>query len=271
MTERAANQRAAARQHDDFRDVTETAGQYVTNAQYSRHCNRYYWAGEFCVGKAVLEVACGAATGLGYLQRNSASVIGIDISEPVLAGARSYYGNRADLRVMDAHDLRFSANSFDVVIIFEALYYLQRPEKFVEECARVLRRHGKVLVCNANKDLYDFNRSPWSFEYHGVSELKSLFGRYGFTTEFWGGSRLSEATWLQRFLRPVKAFASKSNLIPKTMGGKRLLKRLIFGKLRPLPPEVLPLQVERESLDRLCPNEPARNHQVIYCVATLES
>src|SRR5690606_24234686 len=100
----------------------------------------------------VLEVACGAGTGIGYLQRNNARVIGIDISESVLAGGREHYGDRADLRVMDAHNLLFPADSFDVVIIFEAMYYLKNPDQFARECARVLRSGGKVLVCNANKD-----------------------------------------------------------------------------------------------------------------------
>jgi len=39
-----------------------------------------------------------------------------------------------------------------VIILFEAIYYIPDAEKFVEECARVLRLGGKVLIATANKD-----------------------------------------------------------------------------------------------------------------------
>jgi SAM-dependent methyltransferase len=257
--------------HTRFLEVTEIQGQLVTNEQYYRHCNRYYWAGDYCTGKDVLEAACGAAAGIGYLQRTGARMVGIDISEAILAGPRAYYGNCVDLRAMDAQNLQFPDSSFDVVIIFEALYYLRDPEEFVAECARVLRPQGQVLVCNANKDLYDFNRSPFSHEYHGVRELGDLFGCFGFSTQFWGGSRLGETTLRQKIVRPAKAVASKLGLIPKTMAGKRLLKRIVFGKLSPLPAEIEPHQVDREPLDPLPAGMAATGHKVIYCVATLNA
>ncbi len=253
----------------EFLEVTETSGQPVTQEQFERHCNRYYWAGDYCAGKDVLEVACGSAAGIGYLQSIGARVIGGDISEAVLAGPRQYYKDRVQLQVMDAQKLPLGDNSVDVVIIFEALYYLAKPEKFVAECARVLRPGGNVLVCNANKDLYDFNPSPYSHEYHGVLELRELFGNFGFATRFWGGSRLAATSLRQKLLRPVKALAAKSGLIPKTMAGKKLLKRIVFGQMKSMPPEIRPNEVSRESFDELDAQVPATAHKVIYCVATL--
>jgi SAM-dependent methyltransferase len=73
----------------------------------------------------------------------------------------------------------------DVIILFEAIYYLPSTERFVSECRRVLRYGGKVLIAIANKDLYDFNSSPYSYKYYGVVELKELFSKQGFTVEFY--------------------------------------------------------------------------------------
>ena len=52
---------------------------------------------------------------------------------------------------MDAQHLRFPDNSFDVVLLFEALYYLEDPVKFVSEAERVLRQRGVLNICTVNK------------------------------------------------------------------------------------------------------------------------
>ena len=43
---------------------------------------------------------------------------------------------------MDAHHLPFDGDSVDVVIMFDAIYWLQRPEQFISESKRVLRKDG---------------------------------------------------------------------------------------------------------------------------------
>ncbi len=52
---------------NDYVSVTEIAGDDVTQEQIDRLCNRYYWAGQYCAGKDVVETACGSGQGLGYL------------------------------------------------------------------------------------------------------------------------------------------------------------------------------------------------------------
>lgn len=78
------------------------------------------------------------------------------------------------MRQFDAQNMPHADNSMDVIIIFEAIYYLPSAERFVSECKRVLRDGGRVLVVTANKDLYDFNPSPHSYKYYGVIELKKF-------------------------------------------------------------------------------------------------
>ena len=254
----------------DFLEVTELAGEEVSQEQFMRVCTRYAWAASFSEGKDVLEVACGTGPGLGILQKRARSLVAGDISERILARAKGHYGTRVDLRVMDAQSLPFQEASLDVVIIFEALYYVPDVERFVKECRRVLRPGGVLLISNANKDLSDFNPSPHSHIYHGVVELRDLARRHDLVPELFGDIPVAEVSLRQRVLRPVKKFAVAFGLIPKSMAGKRLLKRLVFGTMTSFPAEIeeamLPARVQLARLDL---DQPDRRHKVILCAARI--
>ena len=253
----------------DFLSVTEMAGDEVTREQVERLCRRYYWAGDYCRGKDVLEAACGSGQGAGYLKSLARSYWAGDYSGEILRIARAYYGNRIGFFRFDAQEIPFGGRTLDVVILFEAIYYLPSADRFVAECRRVLRRGGKVLIVTANKDLYDFNPSPFCHVYYGVKELGELLLRHGFETEFFGDTAVDSLSWRQKVLRPVKKVLVDSALVPKSMEGKKFLKRIVFGSLLPMPAEI------REGMVSL--SEPARisahcsdvRHKVIYCVASL--
>lgn len=255
---------------NDYISVTEIAGDEVTQEQVDRLCNRYYWAGKYCSGKDVVEVACGTGQGLGYLSGITKSFEGGDYSDAILSIARRHYGERIALRQFDAQDMPFEDKSKDVIILFEAIYYIPDVEKFVSECKRILRPGGKVLIATANKDLYDFNPSPHSYRYYGVVELRDLFAGHGFTTEFYGDTPLDEVSILQRVLRPVKKFVVDFGLMPKSMAGKKLLKRIVFGGLVKMPAEITAETSQYIEPTRISSKRPDTEHKVIYCVATLE-
>ncbi len=254
----------------DYLAVTELSGDEVSQEQVDRLCNRYYWAGKYCAGKDVLEVACGTGQGLGYLSKLAESLSAGDCSEEILKVARAYYGDRISLRQFDAQDMPHADNSMDVIIIFEAIYYLPSAERFVNECRRVLRNGGRVLVVTANKDLYDFNPSPHSYKYYGVIELKDLFERHGFTVQFFGNTPVDDLSWRQKIFRPIKKFAVKSGLMPKSMDGKKFFKRLVFGRLVKMPAEIEEGMAPYIEPSELSSSEPDRKHKVIYCVAALQ-
>lgn len=253
----------------DFLAVTELAGDEVSVEQVERICRRYYWAGDYCKGKDVLEAACGTGQGLGYLASLARSLVAGDYSQPILEIARHHYGSRVDLRRFDAQNMPFPDRSFDVVILFEALYYLPDAERFFRECRRVLRRGGVLLIATANKDLYDFNPSPHSFRYYGVRELAGSLGALGFETEFFGDTPVGAVSMRQRILRPVKALAARLGLIPKSMAAKKLLKRLVFGRLVPMPAEITATTAPRVRPTPIPADRPDESHKVIFCAATL--
>lgn len=253
----------------DYVSVTELAGDDVTQEQILRICNRYYWAGQFCEDKDMLEVACGTGQGLGYLSKISKSLIAGDYSNTILEIAKRHYKNRIDLRQFDAQNMPFPKDSFDVVIMFEAIYYLPNADKFVSECKRILRPNGKVLIATANKDLYDFNPSPYTYKYYGAVELNTLFSEHGFSVELFGDTPLDQLSFRQKMLRPVKKLASSLHLIPGSMEAKKFLKRIIFGELVKMPAEIEEGMVEYKPPVKISCLHPDTQHKVIYCVATL--
>jgi glycosyltransferase involved in cell wall biosynthesis/SAM-dependent methyltransferase len=253
----------------DFVSVTEMSGDEVSAEQVERMAHRYRWARPACVGKDVLEVACGTGQGLGSLAAVARSVQGGDYSEPILKRARAHYGRRIPLAQFDAQHLPYGDGTLDVILCFEAMYYFPSAPKFVAECDRVLRPGGVVLIATANKDLFDFNPSPYSHAYHGMGELPELFSR--FTTTCFGAFPVDQLSWRQGITRPLKKLAVMANLMPKTTGGKRGLKRLVFGRLVPMPAEIVDASSaspEPASVEPLPVGFPDRKHKVIYCVAT---
>ena len=255
----------------DYLSVTELSGSYVSQEQIERICNRYYWAGKYCINKDVLEVACGTGQGLGYLLKIAKSLNAGDYSKKILKIAQEHYGNRIALSQFDAQNMPYKNNSIDVIILFEAIYYLPSAERFVSECRRILRNRGKVLIAVANKDLYDFSPSPYSYKYYGVVELMELFTSHGFIVEFYGNTPVDILSLRQKLFRPVKKWVVKFGLAPKTSEGKRIIKRLIFGRLVKMPPEIKENMGPFVEPTKLSSYQPDNKHKVIYCVANLQS
>lgn len=98
----------------------------------------------------VLDVACGkGATTLHLLRRyRSAKVFGINISQKQLETARLNAPD-ATFACMDATELRFDDETFDLVICVEAAFHFDTREKFLREARRVLRRGGWLVLSDA--------------------------------------------------------------------------------------------------------------------------
>ena len=252
---------------NEFLIVTERGGEPVSQAQLDRFHQRYLWAGGLCAGKDVLELACGTGPGLGYLQGVSRSLVAGDVDGSIVAMARAQYGKRVDVRQFDACATGLPSASFDVAILFEAIYYFAEVDKLFVEVRRLLRPGGSFLLATANKDLYDFNPSPYSHAYYNPPELSALLASHGFSGAFYGGSAVPPPGWKTRLVRALKRLAVTYKLIPGSMAGKRFLKRLVFGRLVRMPVE---LRAEGLSLD---PPEPISaeqadtRHLVLYCLA----
>ncbi len=249
-----------------FGTVTELPGAPVHAEALQMLDTRYGWAGDMAAGKDVLEVACGSGIGLGHLASRAKRVVGGDFDPHLAEIARKQYDGRIDVQEMDAQSLPFEDGSFDVVMLFEAIYYLQRPELFVQEAHRVLRPGGSVLICSANCERPDFNVSPFSHRYFSAKDLHQLLASHDFQATVYAGFPLEAESWKSHVRQAVRTVAVKLRLIPKTMKWKARLKRLFFGKLQSLPAKLGQELQRREPLEEINVNQASPQYKVLYAV-----
>lgn len=227
-----------------FEDVTETTGIPVTDEAAQMMYTRYAVGAEMASGRRVLELACGGGNGLGLVGARARYLVGGDLSMPLLRAARAHYGQRFPLTRLSAEALPFRDGAFDIVLFFEASYYVGDTARAFREVSRVLARGGSALLVSANPQRPDFIRSPYSVHYHSADELRRSFGALGFAVVTEGGfpvsppragpfSRLKAVTF--RVARQVLGFLG---LVPETLRGRARMKRLVLGRLKDLPAEL---------------------------------
>lgn len=252
-----------------FENVTEAAGIPVTAEAADMIYTRYRVGAHLASGKRVLELGCGAGNGLGLLARRAAQLVGADYSEVLLGLARRHFGDRVPLARLTAEALPFRAGVFDLVLFFEASYYVPHMDLAFGEIARVLAPGGEALFVNANPERPDFITSPYSVHYHTADEFRRSLDLVGLTARGEGAfpvghEAIAASGRLLAFgLAPARRVLESLRLVPKTLRGRARLKRLIFGRLKPLPPEI------PEGFARVVPRTPlapgpARGFKVIY-------
>ena len=101
--------------------------------------------------KDVLDIGCGAAgKSLYYLSLGAKSVTGIDVVEKYEKEAYSLQ-NELGLSgfrfcVADAADTHFQENSFDSIIMNDAMEHVDKPDAVLKEVKRILKPGGKLYV-----------------------------------------------------------------------------------------------------------------------------
>lgn len=100
-------------------------------------------------GKTVLEIAAGTGLIAKNVADSAESYIATDVAENLLARARSgYVPQNLTLQWADATFLPFDDDSFDVVIIANALHIIDAPRKVLAEIRRVLKPGGRLIAPN---------------------------------------------------------------------------------------------------------------------------
>jgi SAM-dependent methyltransferase len=251
----------------DYSGVTEVAGTRVTREALSMLYTRYAFGANLAEGHDVLEVACGGGPGLGYLAKYARRVIGGDYTTPLLARAEHHYRGEIPLLRLDAHALPFRSGSFGAVLLYEAIYYLLEPDRFVAEAGRVLRSPGCLVISTVNPEWSDFNPSPLSTRYLSGRELASLLSERGFRTDIFGAFPVVRTSGKEWAVSAIRSAAVRFHLIPPTMKGKELLKRLFLGRLVTFPSEVTEAMAPYCPPARLRANAaPIRDFKVLFAV-----
>ncbi len=133
------------------------------------------------IGGRILEVGVGTGLSLSsYSKRNS--IVGIDISEPMLDKARQRVEReRLDhvksIAVMDAENLTYGTGSFDVVVAQYVVTAIHNPEKALDEFVRVTRPGGEIILTTRIGAEKGFRGSVEKL-------LMPLTSRLGWRTEF---------------------------------------------------------------------------------------
>lgn len=99
--------------------------------------------------KEVLEIA----TGPGLLAKHTAAfakkMIATDYSDGMIKEAKKgLYPDNLTFEIADATDLPYEDDSFDAVIISNALHIIPVPEKALSEIDRVLKKDGILIAPN---------------------------------------------------------------------------------------------------------------------------
>ena len=72
----------------------------------------------------------------------------------------------------------------------------------------------------------------------------------------------------QKILRPLKKVVVTLGLMPKSMKGKKILKKLIFGKMIKMPSEISDNIFTEVHIDSASLFEKNTTHKVLYFCAT---
>lgn len=203
---------------------TELPGRDINLDTLQIIAHRYYWVSQLVSGKEVLEVGCGPGLGLGCLSREAKRVIGGDITKDSLTLARNHYASKVEIACMDAHRLPYKDNCLDVVVSLAAIIYMDLPS-FFDECSRVLRPGGMLIINTPNKDIPGFCPSQLSHQYYSIPELCLLLNQHNFDAEVSGAFAVpntSTRIW-RRFLFVVRKLAGK---IVRPLGFYESIKQL---------------------------------------------
>ena len=252
----------------DFSTVTEQPGQGATRLQLEMLGTRYAWAAGRAANKDVLEIACGTGLGLGWLARMARTVEAGDLNDENCRVAAETYEGREKIRVqpMDALDLPFRDRSVDLVLLFEAIYYLPDAAEFFREARRVLRPDGSLLIAMVNREWSGFNASPFHVRYFSAAELKEALEHEGFAVTLKAGFPERRGL-LDGVIRLLRRAAVWAHLIPDTMAGKEFLKRCFYGRLQGIPRELEPGKYETGSMIPIYPETNLGGYRTLYAEA----
>jgi SAM-dependent methyltransferase len=246
--------------------VTEQPGQPASRIQLEMLEARYAWAAEQARGKDVLEAGCGAGMGLPVLGRVARSVQAGDVDAENLRAARAGCAGHANvsLRAFQAQNLPFPDEAFDLVLLFEAIYYVPDVRRFLEETRRVLRPGGTLLIVTVNPEWEGFNPSPLKTRYWSTADLLTTLRERGFAARVHGAFP-ETASLNTRVIGLVRRAAVALDLIPRTMRGKAILKRLFYGRLKAVP-ALVGASIAPPTLEEL-DAAGSRHHRVLYATA----
>jgi SAM-dependent methyltransferase len=156
-------------------------------------------------GKKILEIGVGAGTDHLQWARAGCQCYGVDLTDTAIETARAHlslYGFQSDLHRLDAEQLPFEDDTFDLVYSWGVIHHTEHPDRMINEIKRVLKpggifigmmygRHSLVAfklwikygLFKANplrpwKDIIWNHMESIGTKAYTVAELKRMFGSF---------------------------------------------------------------------------------------------
>lgn len=133
-------------------------------------------------GKRVLEIGCGMGMHSEMLLRAGAKLTSIDLSPTSIESTSrrlALAGIEGDVRHMDAENLAFDDNTFDLVWSWGVIHHSSSTSKVLKGIYRVLKPGGEAKIMVYALD--------------GASAWATMMFRYSFG--FWAGKTLDDLLW----------------------------------------------------------------------------
>ena len=213
---------------------------------YCVHIQRYQLAAPYCREKNVLDAGCGVGYGSMFLARSgAASVQGVDVSADAIGEAAATYSHsNLSFAVADVQKLDQCAalpKQFDVIVNFENIEHLPRPDEFLRQARALLPRPGGVLLTSSpNGDVSECDasskpRNPFHEKEFRPGEFLDLLKPYFPSVTVLGQWQTYDCRL--RILRDRQLHRDLCELYynPMTRLG-RFVKKLVGKKSLPPPP-----------------------------------
>ncbi len=136
----------------------------------------------------VLDIGSGDGAAAGYLAPYCRTLTCIDTNQRMIEAAKERLARYDNVRteLADMHELPFKASSFDSILLFHTLTYAEKPQRALEECTRVLRPNGRIVVLALDAHDQREITAPYGERHPGFSAatLKKLLVRAGLEVTF---------------------------------------------------------------------------------------
>ena len=133
---------------------------------------------EVGAGMDILDVACGTGVMFDYyLQRDAASVTGIDISPEMAKIAAEKYAGEPKVQVIcgDVEEHAFG-RQFDRIVVYNAFPHFPYPKRLIKRLAKLLKEGGRLTVAHGmSREAIDGHHSGSASKVsNGLMEADSL-------------------------------------------------------------------------------------------------
>lgn len=119
--------------------------------------------------KSVLDLGCGYGWHcIHAMEQGAKNVVGVDISEKMLAVARQKTTfKNIEYQQVAIEDINFNENTFDVIISSLTLHYIENFENLIKKIAKILKSGGEFIFSVEHPIFTSNGSQDWAYNKNG--------------------------------------------------------------------------------------------------------